>query len=198
MQENEMQKNEIDEKTTHEYSVEQQSIKDNTRKRKKKKLVLVLLVLIILIACDLRIKTVRYTFDSAKVKNPFKVALITDLHGNWYGKEQCNLIKAIDKGNPDVVLLGGDIFDDIIDYEESEETIAILSKKYKCYYVTGNHEYWSKDVDNIINIVKSYNITVLQGDVDTIDINGQMVNICLDMLMEMEKKCKLKKTLQFH
>ncbi len=148
------------------------------KKRKKRIIAIILVVVFLIIACDLRLKTVRYTIDSPKVENTFKIALITDLHGNYYGKEQKTLIEAIDSENPDVVLLGGDIFDDNISYEESEETIAILSEKYKCYYVTGNHEYWSKDVDNIINIVKSYDITVLQGNVDTIDINGQMVNIC--------------------
>lgn len=148
------------------------------KKRKKKIICLVLILVLLIVACDLRLATVKYTINSPKVEKSFKIALITDLHGNWYGKEQRTLIKAIDKANPDVVLLGGDIFDDQIDYEESEETIAILSKKYKCYYVTGNHEYWSKDVDNIKSIIRSYGITVLEGDVDTIDINGQMVNIC--------------------
>ena len=157
---------------------EQSKGKLHTKKRKKRIIALIIIVLIILVACDLRLKAVRYTFESSKVKNSFKVALITDLHGNWYGKEQSTLIKAIDKEEPDIVLLGGDIFDDNIDYQESEETIAILSKKYKCYYVTGNHEYWSKDIDNIISIVESYGITVLSGDVDTVDINGQLVNIC--------------------
>ncbi len=147
-------------------------------KRKKRIIAIILVVIIVVIACDFRLKTVRYTFTSAKVENSFKIALITDLHGNKYGENQRTLIDAIDKENPDVVLLGGDIFDDKIDYEESEETIDILSKKYKCYYVTGNHEYWSKDVDNIVSIVKSYGITVLEGDVDIIDINGQLVNIC--------------------
>lgn len=148
------------------------------RKRKKIIIALIIIVIFMAIACDLRLKTVRYTFTSPKVENSFKIALITDLHGNKYGKEQRTLIYAIDKEKPDIVLLGGDIFDDKISYEKSEETIAILSEKYKCYYVTGNHEYWSKDVDNIISIVESYGIKVLSGEVDTIDINGQLVNIC--------------------
>ncbi len=151
---------------------------DSFGKSKKRILIVAIILLVVVIACDLRLKTVRYTFTSPKVENSFKIALITDLHGNWYGKEQSTLIEAIDKENPDVVLLGGDIFDDKISYEESEETIAILSEKYKCYYVTGNHEYWSKDIENIIGIVESYGITVLSGDVDTIEINGQLVNIC--------------------
>lgn len=147
-------------------------------KVKKRILIIAIILLVMVIVCDMRLKTVRYTFDSPKVENSFKIALITDLHGNRYGKNQSTLIDVIDKENPDVILLGGDIFDDKISYDRSEETISLLSKKYKCYYVTGNHEYWSRDVDYIISIVKSYGITVLEGDVDTIDINGQLVNIC--------------------
>ncbi len=159
-------------------TVEHKPSKKKLSKPKKIILLVSIILLMVVICCDIRLKTVRYTFISPKVENSFKIALITDLHGNKYGKNQSTLIDAIDKENPDVVLLGGDIFDDKISYEKSEETIAILSKKYKCYYVTGNHEYWSKDIDNILEIIKSYDITILQGDVDTIDINGQMVNIC--------------------
>lgn len=147
-------------------------------RKKIRKIIWAVILVLLLIACDLRLRTVEYTIDSPKVETSFKIALITDLHGNWYGREQSTLIDAIDREDPDVVLLGGDIFDDKISYEESEDTIAILSEKYKCYYVTGNHEYWSMDAGNIISLVKSYGITVLEGDVDTIDINGQLVNIC--------------------
>ena len=151
---------------------------EKEKKGKKKLVAIILIVVFLLVACDWRLKTVRYTFTSPKVENSFKIALITDLHGNNYGKNQSTLMDAIDKENPDVVLLGGDIFDDKISYEKSEETVALLSKKYKCYYVTGNHEYWSKDIDNILETIKSYGVTILQGEVDTIDINGQLVNIC--------------------
>ena len=167
-----------DDMATEEKIAGQKQLKKKLNKPKRIILLIAVILLIMAIACDLRLKTVRYTFTSPKVENSFKIALITDLHGNKYGKEQRTLIDAIDKEKPDIVLLGGDIFDDKISYEKSEETIAILSEKYKCYYVTGNHEYWSKDIDNIISIVKSYGITVLSGDVETIDINGQLVNIC--------------------
>jgi len=139
---------------------------------------LIILLVIMIVACDMRLKSVVYIFDSPKIENPVKIAFISDLHGNWYGKNQKTLIKAIDKQNPDLVLFGGDIFDDKISYKESEETISILSKKYKCYYVSGNHEYWSKDIENIFNIIKSYGVTILSGDVETIEINGQIINIC--------------------
>ena len=113
-----------------------------------------------------------------KDRYPCQVALLTDLHGSWYGKEQRELIRAIDKEAPDVVLLGGDIFDDKVSYKESEETVSILSGKYDCYYVTGNHEFWSEDIENILGIIRSYGVTVLRGEVATVEIKGQRVNIC--------------------
>ena len=111
------------------------------KNKKAKILLLVGTVLLAVWACDMRLKTVTYNIKSEKIDKKIRVALITDLHGCWYGKEQQNLIKAVEKENPDVVLLGGDIFDDKVSYEKSEETLAILTQKYKCYYVTGNHEY---------------------------------------------------------
>lgn len=152
--------------------------KQKSKNRKQKWIERGIFLVLLLIICDPRLKTVHYTFESEKIETPIKVALLTDLHGSWYGKEQKNLIKAIDKEAPDVVLLGGDIFDDNVSYRESEETIAILSGKYDCYYVTGNHEFWSEDIDNILSIIRSYGVTVLSGEVVTIDIRGQMVQIC--------------------
>ena len=152
--------------------------KKKDKSGKKKWLYRFIVIVLLLVICNPRLKTVRYTFESIKVETPIKVALLTDLHGSWYGKEQRELIKAIDKEAPDVVLLGGDIFDDNVSYRESEETVAILSQKYDCYYVTGNHEFWSQDVDNILSIIRSYGVTVLSGEAVTVDIDGQQIQIC--------------------
>lgn len=135
-------------------------------------------VAVIGFVCDMRLKTVQYTIESDKVENPVRIALITDLHSDRYGKGQKNLIKAVDKQKPDVVLLGGDIFDDKKPYDNAKEALKQLAEKYPCYYVTGNHEYWSRDVGNIVDIVESYGIRVLSGECDTVEINGQYVNIC--------------------
>lgn len=136
------------------------------------------LVLLILISCDLRLKTVHYTVDSEKINAPVRIALITDLHSCKYGENQKNLINAVQEQNPDIVLLGGDIFDDKVPYENAELTVKQLAERYPCYYVTGNHEYWSREVGVILDIIKGYGITVLSGECDTIDINGQTINIC--------------------
>ena len=149
---------------------------------KKRKLwvagVLAALVLLAFIICDSRLKTVYYTIESDKLSAPVRIALITDLHSCRYGENQKNLIKAVQKQNPDVVLLGGDIFDDKVPHGNAELTVKQLAEQYPCYYVTGNHEYWSREVGTIIDIIKGYGVTVLSGECDTIEINGQTINIC--------------------
>ena len=148
------------------------------KNKKAKILLLVGTVLLAVWACDMRLKTVTYNIKSEKIDKKIRVALITDLHGCWYGKEQQNLIKAVERENPDVVLLGGDIFDDNVPWEKSEITVKLLAEKYPCYYVTGNHEYWSNEVDSILEIVEKYGIKVLSGTSDSIELNGQKINIC--------------------
>ena len=149
------------------------------KSKKKKKLIIIIIVLLfILIACDMRLKTVVYTIESDKVSQTVKLALITDLHSDKYGKGQKTLLDAVDEEEPDVVLLGGDIFDDEKSYENAETTIKYLAEKYPCYYVTGNHEYWSEDIENILDIVRSYGVRVLSGACETLEINGEMINVC--------------------
>lgn len=140
--------------------------------------VLIALVLFVLIICDFRLKTVYYTVESDKLSAPVRLILLTDLHSCRYGKNQINLIETVQKFNPDIVLLGGDIFDDKVPHKNAELTVKQLAEKYPCYYVTGNHEYWSREVGAILDIIKGYGVTVLSGECDTITINGQTINIC--------------------
>ena len=140
--------------------------------------VLIALVLLVLISCDFRLKTVYYTVDSDKISAPIRIALLTDLHSCRYGENQKNLIEAVQKQNPDIVLLGGDIFDDKVPRKNAELTVKQLGEQYPCYYVTGNHEYWSREVGKIFDIIKGYGVTVLSGACDSIEIKGQTINIC--------------------
>ena len=147
-------------------------------KQKKKWIIILGIIFFILFICDMRLKTVIYTIESEKINNPVKIALITDLHSNWYGKNQRTLIRAVEKQNPHIVLLGGDIFDDKKTYNNAEKTVQALTKNYPCYYVTGNHEYWSYDIETIFEILTSYGVTILSGECVTIEVNGEKINLC--------------------
>ena len=140
--------------------------------------ILIALVLLVLFCCDFRLKTVYYSVESDKLSAPVRLVLLTDLHSCKYGENQKNLIEAVQKQNPDFVLLGGDIFDDKVPHKNAELTVKQLAEQFPCYYVTGNHEFWSCEVGKILDMIEGYGVTVLSGECDTVEINGQTINIC--------------------
>ncbi len=140
--------------------------------------VCVLLIVFLVFGLYNALKVVTYTIETEKIANPVKIALVTDLHSCKHGENQEDLIDAINEANPDVVLLGGDIYDDVLPNENTSIVLGAISEKYPCYYVTGNHEYWSDDIETFLELVESFGITVLDGSYETIEVNGQSVNIC--------------------
>lgn len=123
-------------------------------------------------------KIQHYSLESEKLTGPVRIVLITDLHSCSYGEGQRELIDAIHAQKPDIILLGGDICDDKLPHRNTELVLRAIADKYPCYYVTGNHEYWSREIEKILKIFESYNVPVLEGSFDTIDVRGQKLNIC--------------------
>ena len=153
-------------------------VNDNRLRNKHFRIIILLVIAIFLFsAFDVRLKIVEYTITSDKITNPIRIALVTDLHSCKYGKNQKTLIDAVVKQNPDIVLLGGDIFDDKIPDENTELFLAGIAGKYPCYYVTGNHEYWSRRVDEMLDTLRKYNVTILDGKSETVEVNNQKINI---------------------
>ena len=156
-------------------------VMETTKKKPAKKLILPIIFFIIIAflfsAFDVRLKIVEYTITSDKITNPIRIALVTDLHSCKYGKNQKTLIDAVVKQNPDIVLLGGDIFDDKIPDENTELFLAGIAGKYPCYYVTGNHEYWSRRVDEMLDTLRKYSVTILDGKSETVEVNNQRISI---------------------
>ena len=123
--------------------------------------------------------TVRtYTEATDKVSSSIRIAVITDLHDSTYGKEQKNLIKAIQKQTPDLILLVGDIADDDRPHDATEQLLSVIGAEYPCYYVTGNHEYWSGEADTIKDMIRSYGVTILEGNTEIVQAGNQKIGLC--------------------
>lgn len=131
-------------------------------------------VFFILSAISFPLRTVRYTLVSRKVSKKVRIVQISDLHSCSYGKDMKNLINAVDAAEPDIIVLTGDIFDNRTDNKNSDTLLKAIAKKYPCYYVSGNHEYWGNMWDTLSRRAESLGITVLQGE--NVDIDG--ITIC--------------------
>ena len=99
------------------------------------KLIKICITFILSIAFNSNFHTVHYTMTSHKLSHPIRLALITDLHSCKYGN---TLIDAIKKEQPDILLLGGDIFDDQISDKNTVHFLEGITTKYPRYYVIMN------------------------------------------------------------
>lgn len=132
---------------------------------------------VLALSFDMRLKTVIYDVKSHKINEEIKLALITDLHSCYYGENQGKLLKEIEKQHPDVVLLGGDIFDDVLEDTNAHIFVEGLTQKYKTYYVSGNHEWWSKQMYDMFEYLTSVGVNVLRGNSDKLQIGKNEITI---------------------
>ena len=81
--------------------------------------------------------------EKLKLEKNHTIAFISDLHNHTYGKNNEQLLKAIEEQQPEFILVGGDI---PVAKAGHQLNIAIefikeLAAKYKVYYSNGNHEH---------------------------------------------------------
>lgn len=152
---------------------------------KKRKFSPLLIALGILAVCivpglDQRMVVRQYTEETEEITHPVRLVLVTDLHSCKYGEGEQKLLDAIDELQPDLLLLGGDIFDDVQPNKNTEAFLAGISGKYPAYYVTGNHEYWAGGAafEEKMDILSRYEITRLAGTSETIEISGETLTVC--------------------
>lgn len=126
-----------------------------------------------LCALDARLTVRTYTVSAPKLTAPVRLALVTDLHSCRYGENQSELLAALDRAAPDVVLLGGDIVDDEMPEEPAWTFLEETARRYVTCYVTGNHEFWSGRVEEIKAELARLGVIVLEGACVPLVLDGQ-------------------------
>ncbi len=149
------------------------------KKRKLLPALLVVLPCLIFPGFISSLRIVRYEV-AAGLSRPIRIALVTDLHSCAYGREQRKLLEAVDEQAPDLILLGGDIFDDKLPDEKAVVFLREIGGKYPCYYVTGNHEYWSGETGFTEKMARLEECGVhrLRGEALSVDVGGAKLALC--------------------
>jgi len=124
-----------------------------------------------------RFITRTYELTDARIHDEVRIAIVSDLHGAEYGERQSDLVEALEAENPHVVLLLGDIFDQHGISEHSIELIRVLSGKFTCYFIPGNHEYKSGELGVILDILQESNVPILTGKSTFIEVNDMRVQL---------------------
>ncbi|MDR2510563.1 MAG: metallophosphoesterase [Spirochaetaceae bacterium] len=113
-------------------------------------------------ACS-TLTVVPYHISSPRIKDKSTVTIvhISDLHSTIYGKTQAVLINAVKKAKPDIIVLTGDIIDDVRPVTGTLLLLDSLDRDIPIYYVTGNHEYMTGDIDGVRAALVSRGVIIL-------------------------------------
>lgn len=91
-----------------------------------------------------KLEIANYIIENKKIPqefNDYVIVQISDLHNKSFGKNNIYLINEIEKINPQVVFITGDLIDgENKNFQVALDLLGNLTQKYKVYYITGNHE----------------------------------------------------------
>ena len=140
--------------------------------------VLAILVVLTLIALDERLILRTYTVVSPKLTAEVRLAVVTDFHSSDNADD---VVAMVTSCAPDAVLMVGDMFDDDIANRPTERTLSLmrqLSAQYPCYYVSGNHEAWTGEMDALYQQTEEAGVTVLRMSSGVLTVRGQRIALC--------------------
>ncbi|MDE7478726.1 MAG: metallophosphoesterase, partial [Lachnospiraceae bacterium] len=139
-----------------------------------------------------RFVTVKEKFELPGLSKECRFVLISDLHNKVYGNKNDKVLNAIQRINPDFIVLAGDLVTSKVseDMTPGIELMNALSQKYKIYYGIGNHESkmnkeserFSGKYDKLMKAISNKNVFVLDNKaVDIPEYNIRMSGLDLDL-----------------
>ncbi|WP_368183354.1 metallophosphoesterase [Anaerotruncus rubiinfantis] len=133
---------------------------------------LLLVILAIAFYSGYTVRHYRVTTQKLPTGSCLRAALVTDLHAEPSETRRKRLAALLESAEPDVILLCGDIYDDWRAFDGADAFLSEIAGLAPLYYVTGNHEIWSKRMPEILSRLKAHGVTVLENDWVTLPVQG--------------------------
>ena len=106
----------------------------------------------------------------------FRIAQISDLHNEKFGKNNATLLKILSQCEPDIIVITGDL----VDANHTDIDVALAFAKEAVliaptYYVTGNHEAALTQYDILKSGLEKAGIVVLEDKAVDLEHNGESI-----------------------
>ncbi|KAI5101452.1 transmembrane protein with metallophosphoesterase domain, partial [Silurus meridionalis] len=119
-----------------------------------------------------------------------KLVLLSDIHlGPTVGRSQLHrIVTMVNQLEPDVVVIVGDLTDSqVTRLRTAAEPLGLLKPRLGSYFATGNHEYYTADVDSWFEFLRSKGIEPLHNSNARVSRPGQTQDwICLAGIDDLE------------
>lgn len=110
--------------------------------------------------------------------NDTVIVQVSDLHSAIFGENQSDLLAAIKEARPDMIAITGDLIDS--HYNDIDRVMYFINGAVKIaptFYVTGNHEAWTKLYLELEEALIKAGVTLLRDDIVEIEKDNQSISI---------------------
>lgn len=120
-------------------------------------------------------------YESEQIPDSFdglRITQVSDLHDALFGKNQESLVKKVRKTKPDVIFITGDLIDsNRYNLEQSLMAVKEFVTIADVYYVIGNHEVATNQVNEIYGTLESLGVHILSNESMWVEKNGEKIVI---------------------
>lgn len=147
-------------------------------KKRNKWLIALLTALLAAVYCSGRLETEDWEIVSPRLPKAFdglRLTLLTDLHGSRFGDGSRTLLDAVERSDPDLICISGDLADKLTDTAMLMPLLRGLCDLAPTCYVTGNHEWRRDDTEELLRQIADCGVTVLRNDYRVLEREGQVL-----------------------
>ena len=144
-------------------------------------ILLIFIVIVWLIWSNKTVKTTDITVSSNNLPtefNDYKIAHISDLHNAEFGESNSKIIDILKNQNPYIIAVTGDLLDS--NYTNIDIAVSFMKQAVKiaqCFYVTGNHEAWTEQYNELESKLIECGVNVLHDTYFDLEKNGAKIKL---------------------
>ena len=145
----------------------------------------ILLIAILTAVSNFLIVTKQYDIESSRVPESFdgyRILQLSDGHAaQFFDMKNSYLVAQIQDSQPDMIVITGDLIDEKEEYgKESiivEKLISAITKIAPVMYVTGNHEWSTDHLNELLELLEGYGVKVLRNEYTVVEKDGESIVI---------------------
>lgn len=156
------------------------------RPRRALRLILIFALIIAAICLDSRYRLTVTEYERTYAELPasfegFRVVQLTDLHLKTFGEDNIRLISAVEEQKPDIIVLTGDFINRRLSASQEGQSEKLrgffegLSALAPCYFVSGNHEWASGELETLSAVLSESGVRYLRNEYVSLEKGGERI-----------------------
>lgn len=124
-------------------SEESRKKKEKRKRARKRRFIFLLVIIFTWWFSNFTLKVTDVCYTDKRINDVITIVQITDLHGAVFGKDNKRLIRKIEKQEPDLVVVTGDMYTNHTENGGQDEALQLmkrLGENFNVYYINGEHD----------------------------------------------------------